>query len=81
VRVHVRLFAAMRQAVGGGAIDVELPDGATVAELRDRLATQLPALAGLIRHAMFAIDAQYVSLDAALHPGADVACIPPVSGG
>jgi molybdopterin converting factor subunit 1 len=81
VKVRVRLFAVARQAAGQDAVEVELPEGATVGELRDRLALQAPALSGLLRHMMFAIDAQYVPLDAVLRPDADVACIPPVSGG
>ena len=55
--------------------------GATVADLRRQLATRVPPLSGLLRHMMFAIDAQYVSADALLPPDAEVACIPPVSGG
>jgi molybdopterin converting factor small subunit len=81
VNVRVRLFAVARQAAGRDAVEVELPEGATIAELRDRLAIEIPPLTGLLRHMTFAIDAQYVPLGAVLHPGADVACIPPVSGG
>jgi molybdopterin converting factor subunit 1 len=81
VNVRVRLFAAARQAAGHDAVEVELPEPATVADLRDRLAIQVPSLSGLLRHMMFAVDTQYVPLDAVLRPGADVACIPPVSGG
>lgn len=81
MKVRVRLFAAVRQAAGREAIDLDLPDKATVADLRDRLAVLIPSAAGLVRHATFAIDAQYVPLDAPLQPDADVACIPPVSGG
>lgn len=81
MKVRVRLFAAMRQAAGRETIDVELPGGATVADLRDRLAIEIPSAARLMPHMMFAIDAQYVPFDAPLRPDADVACIPPVSGG
>ncbi len=81
MNVRVRLFAAARQAAGQDVVQVEIPEGATVADLRDQLALQVPPLSGLLRHMMFAIDAQYVPLDAVLPPDADVACIPPVSGG
>ncbi len=81
MNVRVRLFAAVRQAAGRDAIDLELPDRATVADLRDRLAIEIPAAAGLMRQMLFAIDAQYVPLDTPLRPDAEVACIPPVSGG
>jgi molybdopterin converting factor small subunit len=79
--VRVRLFAALRQAAGHEAIEVALPAGATVADLRRRLGELLPAAAGVLPHALFAIEAAYAGDDRALSAGAEVACIPPVSGG
>ena len=81
MNVRVRLFAVARQAAGRDSVEIELPEGATIADLRDRLAIEVPPLSGLLPHMMFAIDAQYVPLGTVLRPGADVACIPPVSGG
>jgi molybdopterin converting factor subunit 1 len=79
--VRVKLFAAMRDAAGGDAVDVELPEGATLAALRQQLAARLPETAELVGRAMFAVDNQYTTDSATIPPNAAVACIPPVSGG
>jgi len=81
VNVRVRLFAVAKQAAGRDCVHLELPENATIAELRTRLAVQIPQLSGLLGRMMFAVDAEYAHDDAVIPPGADVACIPPVSGG
>ncbi len=81
MKVSVRLFAAAREAAGCERLDIELPDCATIGQLRQGLRQRLPQSAALIEHAMFAIDQQYASNGETIPPDADVACIPPVSGG
>ena len=81
MNVRVRLFAAARQAAGCETVEMELPRGSTVGQLRRRLAGEIPQLSGLVGQAMFAIDAEYARDSDEIPPDADVACIPPVSGG
>lgn len=81
MKVSVQLFAIARQAVGRNSIEIELPDGATVGLLRQRLAAEVPALASHLRGMMFAVDASYADNRTVIPPGAEIACIPPVSGG
>jgi molybdopterin converting factor subunit 1 len=81
VIVEIRLFAVARQIAGADSIKVDLPEGATVAELRATIATRHPELAVVLRHAMFAVNTDYAADDAVIPPRAEVACIPPVSGG
>jgi molybdopterin converting factor small subunit len=38
-------------------------------------------LAVVLRHAMFAVNTDYAADDTVIPPRAEVACIPPVSGG
>jgi molybdopterin converting factor small subunit len=52
-----------------------------VRQLRAALATEVPELASLMPHLMFAINTEYASDEAAIPAGAEIACIPPVSGG
>lgn len=75
------MFAAARQWAGADEIEVVVPDPPTVAALSLAIARQYPALAGLLRHAVFAVNAEYVSAEALLSAQDEVACIPPVSGG
>lgn len=60
---------------------MELPEGATVATVRAELRREIPALSGVVDRLMFAIDTRYADDRTEIPPGADIACIPPVSGG
>jgi len=81
MKAQVRLFALAKQLARQEAIDVDLPDKPTVADLREAIAAQHPALAHLVRHAMFAIDTEFANDAKTIPPSAEIACIPPVSGG
>jgi molybdopterin synthase sulfur carrier subunit len=81
VKVRVRLFAAARQAAGCQTVELELPPPATIGQLRRRLEASFPQMSGLLRHVTFAVDTQYVGDATEIRQDADVACIPPVSGG
>ena len=81
MKIQVRLFAAARQLCGASAVEVELPAGRTYGHLRAALAAQYPALGPLSPHFMFAAASQYVSDATPVAADAEIACIPPVSGG
>jgi molybdopterin synthase sulfur carrier subunit len=81
MRIRIRLFAIARQAAGRDSVDLDLPEGATIAQLRRQLASQIPQIAGLVQPMLFAINAEYADDGATIPAGAEVACIPPVSGG
>jgi len=79
--VRVRLFAAARQLVGAEQVEIDLSDGATVADLRRVLSARYPVVSALLPQSLFAIDAEYVRDDTIVAPTAEIAVIPPVSGG
>jgi sulfur-carrier protein len=81
VSVRVLMFAVARQLAGLETIVLELPPGSTVGQLRERLAAEVPALAPVLPQMLFAVGSRYVKDDATLRDDAEVACIPPVSGG
>lgn len=81
MNVRVRLFAATRQAVGCDAVELELPAATTIADLRGRLAERFPQLSPLLPHVLFAVNAEYAGDSTPIPTGAEIACIPPVSGG
>lgn len=80
--VTVRLFAVFRERVGSDSIEVELDDGATVAEALERLAER-PELGDLLERmpVRMAVNRDYADADTALAPGDELALVPPVSGG
>lgn len=81
MRVELRLFAVARQRTGLASIGLDLPDGATVADLRRALIAARPDLAPLVPSLLFAVDSEYADDDHPIPPGSELAAIPPVSGG
>ncbi len=82
-RVAVRYFASIREALGPTE-SVELPEGSTVAQLRDALIARGGAHAAALdraRPVRAALD-QVLCDEASVVPaGAEVAFFPPVTGG
>ena len=80
-RITIKLFATLRERAGASELSREFPDGATVAEMWQRLAEEFPALKGHRDSVGFAVNQEYVQDDYRPRPGDEVAFIPPVSGG
>ena len=81
MRVKVRLFASLREAVGRDHLDLDLPDGATPEDAWQGLVAKCPALAARRRSLSAAVNRRYLAFDAPLSDGDEVVFIPPVSGG
>lgn len=81
MRVRLLAFASAADALGRGELEVELPAGSRVADLRARLEREHPALAPLWARLAVAVDGELAAPDAELPAGAEVALLPPVSGG
>ena len=79
--VRVWLFAVAKQLAQAEFLEIDLPAEATVGLLRQRLPESCARLAPLAKYLLFAVDQQYAGDETLLRPGAEVACIPPVSGG
>ncbi|MCS7046352.1 MAG: MoaD/ThiS family protein [Gemmataceae bacterium] len=79
--MRVWLFARARDLVGAAAAEIDLPPGATVGDLRRRLGQRYPALAGLVEVSAVAVNNDYADDATPLPPEAEVALLPPVSGG
>ncbi len=78
---RVRLFARAKDLAGADAVTVTLSPGATVGDLRRQLASDYPALAGLLPRCAVAVDGAFAADSLTLAAGAEVALLPPVSGG
>ena len=76
VQVNVRLFAGLRERAGTGVRELELHDGATVADVWAALDLG-DEPAGLV----YAVNKRYAASGTALGDRDEVAVIPPVSGG
>lgn len=81
MHVRVRLFARARDLAGADAVVLDLPAGATAGDLRRHLADAHPRLAGLLERSALAVNDELADDDLTLPHGAEVALLPPVSGG
>ena len=81
MNLRVLLFARARDLAGAEQVAVELPAGATVADLRRAVVAQYPKLAHLADRCAVAVDAEFAGDDRVLREGAEIALLPPVSGG
>ena len=81
ITVTVLFFARAKDLAGAERAEVQLPAATTVGALRSQLAIQYPALGRLLERSAVAINAEYADDSAVIPPDAEVALIPPVSGG
>ncbi len=74
--VRVRLFAMLRERAGRDVVELELPDGARVADALAALGTLTDGLT-----CVMAVNREYADREHVLAAGDELALIPPVSGG
>ena len=75
-------FATALDAVGSAETEHDVPDGSTVADLVERLTAAYPGLEPLWPRLAVAVDGEVAGdRTVRLHDGAEVALLPPVSGG
>lgn len=79
--MKIRLFATLKERAGRAEIEVDVADGATIADLRTRIAADFPQLAALAARSVVAVDHEFAFDHDVLRTGAEVALFPPVSGG
>ena len=75
----VLLFARAREVIG--ADRVEVAPAQNVGELRRDLMARFPQVAGLLEKSALAVNGEFADDGTAIPEGAEVALLPPVSGG
>ena len=81
MEVRIRLGSGIARFAPAPMLRVELPDGATVDELYERLAAGHPELAPALRSALPIVGGAHVKREQALTHGDEVALLTPVAGG
>ena len=79
-RLRVALFAGLAEAAGGRVVDLRWRGG-TVADLRAAVAAAAPAAADLVGRSAVVVAGRHAADADPVPAGADVAVLPPVSGG
>ena len=81
MQLSVRLFARARDLAGSDSVTVELPEEASIADLKSALLSQHSGLAPIVSHLLVALGTDYADDSTMLDATADVSCFPPVRGG
>jgi molybdopterin synthase catalytic subunit len=81
MRVAVRLFGAVREAVGEKELRVEVPETASVDDLRRLLARRYPIFDAFGERLSCSVNLEVVPAGTRLADGDEVAFLPPVAGG
>ena len=79
MKIHVYLFAQVREMAHNDQLELEVKDGTTVSTLVADLKSKLPGLSSVDFKA--AVNNEYVDDTHLLVDGDTVAIIPPISGG
>jgi molybdopterin converting factor subunit 1 len=81
MRVHVLFFAQARERAGNARATLELPAGSRVADALAEIERLHPGLIELRPHLAVAVNQRLVKQDAPIPEDAEMALLPPVSGG
>lgn len=81
MKVRLLAFATAADALGAAELELELPAGSRVQDLRARLDREIPAFQPLWPRLAVAVDGRISRPEAEIPDGAEVALLPPVSGG
>jgi len=81
MEVRIRLGTEIARFARAPVLTVELPDGANVSDLLDRLAAQNPDLAPVLRSALPIVEGAHVERATTLAHGCELALLTPAAGG
>ena len=81
VRVKVLFFGRLRELIGVAEETLELPAGATLAQVFERYAERFPKLTGFRGSMVVSRNQEFAAWDTRVAAGDEIAFLPPVSGG
>jgi molybdopterin synthase catalytic subunit len=81
MKIRLLAFATAADVLGRDETEIELPEGSRVSDLRARLDREHPSLSPLWPRLAVAVDGRVVTPEEPIPDGAEVALLPPVSGG
>ena len=81
MHIEVQFFSRLRDLAGASKLDLELPEGATIADLLARLYADYPKMQPWDASLLIAVGLDYAARDQVLRAGDSVSVMPPVQGG
>ena len=81
MRITVKFFAILRERANAAEVELQVGDGATVAEMISAIGQAFPTVVKDLPRCAIAVNREYANRDVVLLDGDEIAFIPPVSGG
>lgn len=81
MRIKLLFFATLRDRAGMRSLELDIPDGMTVQELKDKISADYPNLRQSMETVLISVNKEYAFDEAILPADAEIAMFPPVSGG
>lgn len=79
--IRVQFWSYFKDLTGCAQASEELPLGATIGDLLQRLHTRFPKLVAMENSTLIAVGVEYQDRDCVLKDGDEVSLFPPVQGG
>ncbi|MCZ2127244.1 MAG: molybdopterin converting factor subunit 1 [Anaerolineales bacterium] len=80
-QIKILFFASIRDKVGTKSAEMNIPNGMTVSQLKEKLGEQYPQLKDALKSTLVSVNREYAFDDAFIPADAELALFPPVSGG
>jgi sulfur-carrier protein len=81
MKIRVQFYAQLRDLAGIREQDVDLPEGATVRNLLEKIYSQLPPLRAHNKSILIGSGVEFVDRNYKLKSGEEISIMPPVQGG
>ena len=80
-RIKLLFFATLRDRAGARTMELDIPADLTVQGLKDKISAEYPNLRDSMSSVLITINREYAFDEAVIPPNAELAMVPPVSGG
>ena len=81
MKVRLRFFAVLREIVGLEELEMDLPEGTTIAGLLETVVSEYTKLGPYVKVLQVAVNHEIVDPEHVVKPEDEIAFLPPVSGG
>jgi molybdopterin converting factor subunit 1 len=81
IKISILFFAILKEKTGVSRIEIEVPEGLTVVELKVILAERFPAIKSFLKSVVTSVNREFAFDEDHIPSAAEVALFPPVSGG
>ena len=81
MKVRAEFYSRLKEIIGASALELSLPEHATVNDLFEQLEESYPQLRDFAKSTLFGIGVEFVDRNHSLNDGDVIAIMPPLQGG